>query len=360
MFDLACALKNDHEVAVACGGESLELSKRLSEQNIKVLPLANLKRSVNILRDFSAAVEIFRLIKKERPQIVHLSSSKAGALGSIAAKLAGTKRVVYTMHGLVLAEPLGAAVWSFYWLAEKISSYFRDAIIAVSDFDRNLAIRYRICRPGKITVVHNGMDSAKLVFLPREQARIKLAGLAKIDLKDKPVIVTVADFYPNKGLAFLVEAARKVLKKIPAAVFIVIGRIGPDYGKIKQAVVQNRLEANFFLLTGLAEAAHYLKAADLFVLPSLKEGFPYALLEAQLSGLPIVATKVGGIPEIITDRENGLLVPPARPESLARGIEELLSGPELAQKLGQKAIAGAGRFSLEKMIEQTKKVYFEK
>lgn len=359
VFDLSVAMSGDCDVVVACGREGVELEQKIRQKNIRFQTLPHLARQVNPWMDALAFREIFNLVKKEKPDVVHLSSSKAGALGSVAAKLGGAKKVIFTIHGLVLAEPLNPLAWSLYWLAEKFSSFFRDALIAVSDFDRKLAIKYHICRPDKITVIHNGLDISKLGFLPRDEAKGRLAELAKTELKNKLLIVTVADFYPAKGLQFLVEAAFAALKKFPDAVFILIGRIGPDYKKVKQAIRQNRLAHNFILLTDLPAAAPYLKAADLFVLPSVKEGLPYVILEAAAAGLPIVATKVGGMPEIITDRSNGLLIPPADPKSLARAIDELLSSQELAQKLGQKAYGDAGRFGLEKMIEQTKRVYFK-
>ncbi|MDP2933120.1 MAG: glycosyltransferase family 4 protein [bacterium] len=359
VFDLSVAMSGDCNIVVACGREGVELEQKIRQKNIRFQILPRLTRQVNPLADALTFWEIFNLVKKEKPDVVHLSSSKAGALGSVAAKLGGAKKVIFTIHGLVLAEPLNPLAWSLYWLAEKFSSFFRDALIAVSNFDRNLAIKYHICQPDKITVIHNGLDISKLGFLPRDEAKGRLAEFAKTELKGKPLVVTVADFYPAKGLYSLVEAAREVLKKFPDAVFVLIGRIGPDYKKVKQAICQDRLAPNFILLTDLPAAAPYLKAADLFVLPSVKEGLPYVILEAAAAGLPIVATKVGGIPEIITDRSNGLLVPPADPKSLARAIDELLSSPELAQKFGRKAYDDAGRFGLEKMIEQTRKVYFE-
>lgn len=359
VFDLSVAMSGDCDVAVACGREGVDLEHKIRQKNIRFQILPHLARQVNPLADILAFWEIFNLVKKEKPDIVHLSSSKAGSLGSVAAKLGGAKKVIFTIHGLVLAEPLNPLVWSFYWLAEKFSSFFRDALIAVSDFDRNLALKYHICRTDKITTIHNGLDLDKLVFLPPKEARDKLAEFAKINLAGKPLIVTVADFYPAKGLPYLVEAARTVLEKIPDAVFILIGRAGPDYEKVKQAVRQKRLEPNFLLLTNLPAAAPYLKAADLFVLPSVKEGLPLTILEAAAAGLPIVATRVGGIPEIITDRSSGLLVPSKDPEPLARAIDELLSNPELAQQLGQEAYGRAGHFGFKTMIEHTKQVYFK-
>ncbi len=110
----------------------------------------------------------------------------------------------------------------------------------------------------------------------------------------------------------------------------------------------------------IPDAAKYLKAFDIFVLPSVKEGLPYAILEAMAAGLPIVATKVGGIPEMITDGESGLLVPPKNPEALATAIEKLIAAPELRARLGQNAAAVAdAKFSLQEMLQKTRQIYLK-
>jgi glycosyltransferase involved in cell wall biosynthesis len=174
---------------------------------------------------------------------------------------------------------------------------------------------------------------------------------------DVPLCGVVANFYKTKGLEYFIDAAAIVAKKIPEVRFIIVGegKLRPKLEKqIKNLGLQNKIT-----LTGFREdALEILATMDIFVLSSLKEGLPFSLLEAGALGKPIVATRVGGVPEIIDHNQNGLLVPPAEAKTLAEAIITLLQNKKMVETFGQKIKEKVFRdFDLARTLERTAEVY---
>ncbi len=376
VFDLAVNLDAGlFDVAVAAGPDGdYQLNNRLDQKGIRNFRLKHLRRPINPFRDLRAFFEILKLLKKERPDVLHLHSSKAGVLGALAPlrrSQSARPKVVYTVHGAVFEaefQPFSKKI--FLWL-EKFSALLKDKIICVSQKDKNLWLKYRLASPQKITAIHNGLDwqylqnlflskeRVKEIFTSRNAALFEAFRDASAELK---IIGTIANFYPEKGLFHLIEALNVIFKKIPDAIFVHLG-YGPRKELIETMIKDYGLEKKIFLLGApenfgeKLEAAAYLKFFDIFVLPSLKEGFPYAILEAMAAGLPIVASYVGGIPEMIANGENGFLVPTRNPDMLAEKIIELLQNPVLTQKFSRASLEKIKEFSLEKMVKETEQIY---
>jgi len=348
IFDLANNLKNDYEIMVAAGGQD-ELFERLEAINVKTFQIKNLVREINPVKDIFAYWEIKRLIKKSKPDILHLNSSKISVLGAFAGRKAGVKKIIYTVHGFVFNEPMSKWKKRIYLWLEKISAKYKNNLICVSDFDRQIGIKNKIAPSQKFITIYNG--AAKNNFLEKKEARKEL----NLPL-EKTIIGTIANFYPTKGLIYLIKAAPIIIKKYPDLKFKIIGD-----GNLKNQLTLEIEKLNlkdYFSLEKKENAASLLLAFDIFVLPSIKEGLPYTILEAAQAGVPIVATNVGGIPEIINNRVNGLLVKPADPENLAAAIVEFLENKKLAQDLAnQTKIDFSQKFSLEKMLSETKRTY---
>ncbi len=360
VFDLATSLKDnpDYTPMVAVGGKKDgELIHRLLKTGIKIYYLRHLKREINFYNDWNAFVSTFKLCRQVRPDVVHLNSSKIGTLGAVAARLAGVKKIVYTVHGLVLNEPLPIHKKTFYWLAEKISSWFKSRIICVSEYDQKSLIKFGICALSKTEIIHNGIDVNEIHFLPREEARKKLFELAKGRERESDIVVgTIANLYPTKGLPYLVEAAREATAINNQLKFIIIGE-GPDRKKIEGMIKNYHLENDVFLVGNISDAKRLLRGFDIFVMPSIKEGLSYTMIEASAAGLPIIATKVGGSPEIVDNRKNGLLVKAKDFSALANAIVGLANDERLQKILGEEAGKTAGKFSLSKMIDLTTSLY---
>ena len=177
--------------------------------------------------------------------------------------------------------------------------------------------------------------------------------------RDKNFILigTIANFYKNKGLDFLILAAVRIKKSQPNWQFAVIGD-GPERLNLEKLIINHELENNVLLLSSIPDAYKYLKVFDLFVLSSVKEGQPWVILEAMAAALPIVATNIAGIPEMIENEKSGLLVEPADPDALAAAIEKMLTHPSLASECAKNASTVVKeKFNLKTMIEKNEELF---
>jgi len=356
-LDLAAALKDEYEILIAAGPDGGGyLFKEAAAKNIRTKNLRWLRRAINPLFDLLAFWEISRLLKKERPDILHLHSSKAGILGSLAAP-AKTK-VIYTVHGAVFEAAFSPLAKKIFLAMEKWTAHLKDKIICVSQNDKNLWLKNNAAPIEKLTVIHNGLDAKALDFLPSDIARQKLARLIKHPLDNCFLVGTIANLYPEKGLLYLIKAAKIIQKHslAPNLIFIVIGE-GRQRPQLEKMIKERRLENKFFLPGALPQASRYLPAFGAFTLPSIKEGLPYTILEALAASLPIVASLVGGIPEIIQNNKNGLLVLSKNPKVLAERLAEIARNPELRNRLSSAAKERSKDFSLAKMSAATEKIY---
>jgi len=312
-----------------------------------------LVREIHPIKDIAAFFELFFLFKKIQPDVVHLNSSKAGAIGSLAAKAAGIKKVIYTAHGFVFLEPLSDLKKTFYKAVEKYSSFFKDIIITVSQKDKQEGIKNKISIPEKFVVVHTAVDVSKLIFLPKEEAKKQI--LSGIQPRQK-IVGTIANFYPSKGLSHFILTAKSLAHSHPNVFFVIIGSNG-DRESYKK-LIKNKKISNVKIFETKKEASSYLKAFDIYVCSSVKEGFPYSLLEAMAAELPIISTTVGGIPEML-DQDSAILIPPHNSHELMEATIGLLNDPETAKKLGLHAkLKVEQNFQLEKMVKETFNLYY--
>jgi len=356
VFDLATGLdKEKYEVAVAAGQKG-ELFGRLETAGIKIFKLKHLYRPIRPICDLLAYFEIKKLLKSWQPDVLHLNSSKPSVLGALAARRRPIK-VVYTVHGAVFEATFFWLARKFFLLLEKFSARFKDKIICVSEADRQQWLKYNVAPTEKLVTIHNGIRS-DLEFLARLEARQKL--LPGLNFDDYKIIGFAGYFYPEKNLETLIDAANLIFsltqtreKKI---IFVLIGA-GPLENSLKLKVKSLKLENKILFLGAMPESYKYLKAFDIFVFPSKKEGLPYAILEAMSAGVLIVASNVGGIPEMIEDKKNGFLIKPTDREALAENILQILENQELAQKFTSASRQKLKDFSIEKMIKQTEISY---
>ena len=363
LYELITNLNKDrYEISVAAGGSG-ELFEKL--RRFKGVEVVHIK---NFLNTFSyknpvAFFEIFRLIKKIKPDILYLLSSEAGFLGSIAGNLyrfliAKTKpKIIYRIGGWAFKEPRNILIKKLYLWAEKLSAPFKDIIITNSEFDRQLAIKNKITKPSKIITIHNGVNIHELKFLPKEEARKFLNS----KIPNSIIIGTIANLYKNKGLKFLILAAAGIKEKNTTSssipFFIIIGD-GPEKENLEKLIKKQNLENRIFLTGFIPDAYKYLKALDLFVLPSIKEGQPWVILEAMAAEVPIVATNIAGIPEMIENEKSGLLAEPADGEALNKAIEKMLTHTSLAKECTRNAaIIVKEKFGLEEMIKKNEELF---
>lgn len=345
VYDLAVAAQEaGHEVAVLCGGEGA-LVENLEKAGIRIIPLSNLERDVRWKADLKSFWQILETLKREKPDVFHINSSKMGAMGALAGRIIGVKKIIFTAHGWAFNEPrhwaqklvIEEVAWLTVLLAEKT--------ICVSEMLKRQMEKKPLIS-GKLVVVHNGLKEFRL--LPRAKARMALAPDAS---EEALIIGTLAELHRIKGLDIAIRGFSRSFKYTDERL-IIVGE-GEERRSLEELVAKLGLDNQVRLAGFKPDARELLKGFDIFVLPSRSEGLPYALLEAGLAALPVVASRVGGIPEVIRNGENGILVASERPEEFAKAFLDLKDAnfrKTLGKNLHDTIMTG---FSAEKMVEET-------
>ncbi len=364
LYELVARLdKEKYEILVASGAKEKDLFlKSLQEKNIETEVLKFLKREVNPFFDCLGIMELIKLINRFRPEYLFLNSSKAGILGSIAGfkikffrpNRFKSLKIIYRIGGWSFNDPWPLWKKKIFILAEKITAKFKDVIIVNSKSDYDQAIRLKIRPKKELKLIYNGIDALKFDFLPPEIARkkLKLSPLKKI-------IGTIANFYPTKGIEYLIEAFNilKPKSQNPDLKLVIIGD-GEEKEKLKELIKKYKLKNEIILLGQIEEASKYIKAFDIFILPSVKEGFPWVILEAMAAKVPVIGTKVGGVPEIIESGKNGILVESKNPQELAKAIKYLSENERILQEIGiQGHQTVLFKFQVEKMIREIEELF---
>ena len=348
-----------YDIIVAAGDNSTGDFLKSFKDPIRTHLIKNLKRNPNLFTDVKSIFEIRGLIKNTKPEVVFLNSSKAGFIGSLAARSFEVSKfqsfkVIYRIGGWTFNDPWPK--WKkWLWIQlERVSSKWKDIIIVNNKNDFDQAEKLKIKPKEKVVLVHNGLDAYKMEFLPKEEARLKLSEIISKNSGQLPlaknIIGTIANLYPTKGLQSLIAAAEK-FKDNKEIAFVIIGD-GPEKANYKLQIINYKLEDKVKLIGQIENASKYLTAFDVFVLPSVKEGFPWALIEAMSAKLPVIATNVGAIPEILEDGKNGLMVEPGKPDQIAEKINTILADDRLRLELGIQAHQTVlFKFSLDKMVK---------
>jgi glycosyltransferase involved in cell wall biosynthesis len=367
IYDLAVSLNGTYEIMVAYGepGSNSLLTERLEKAGVKHRKLDNLVRDIRFIKDIKALFEIIGLLNDFRPDLMHLNSSKISILGTMAKvmMLGGNyrkPRIVYTVHGWVFNEPMDYLKKIFYIYAEKLFSYAKDRIICIDNFDLQLAKIILKIKGSKLSVINNGLDTGQIDLQEKKDAQnilLKKFPICSPDRRPEIFIGAIGHLYKTKGYEYLIEAMEIVAGRQKNFALFIIGE-GEERPRLEKMIIEYDLENNIFLSGGIDHAADIMPAFDLYVCSSVKEGFPYVLLEAMYAGLPIVSTNVGGIPDMIRHNKNGLLVESKNPDQLAERILKLFANHDLRIKLGENAKKTVlEKFKLEHMIAKTVNVY---
>ena len=305
--------------------------------------------TLGLLRD---TVRLARLFRSSRVDLLH-SNNTGAEPAPIAARLARVPRVIGTLHVLPSYDLDGERGGMRYRLLEKASMRALDHVIACCDAARKDWSARCGLPAGKVTVIHNGIQVDRVT---RRHSVAQARNLLNLPLSAF-ITVTIGNLHRYKGQEFLLRAMPALVARHPEVLAVIAGS-GPAEDDLRRLVAELKLERNVRLLGFCSEIGTLLDAADLYVQSSLVEAFPIAILEAAASGLPIVSTAVGGVPEAIDDGVTGLLVPPADPPALARAIGSLVDCPERCDLLGQ---AGRARvissFTTAQMLDKTTRLY---
>lgn len=317
--------------------------KEIEKEGIKVKTI-KIKRKISPFYDLITFCRMFFYFKREKFDIVHTHTPKAGFLARISARLAGVPVVIHTSHGFYVGSEIDSYTKKTIELAEKIAAHFCDLVFSINKEDVAWALENRIVAASKIKYFPLGIDITR--FNPQREKR-ELA----ID-EGKKNIGIIGRFVKEKGYLDLFEAFGIVKKQIPNAFLILVApkdkekRDALDEDVLKEYSIDK--QAIFLGYEGeITDIEKIYPLMDVFVLPSLREGFPFSIMEASASGVPVVATDIRGCREAVENSKTGILVPPKNPEKLAEAIIYLLSNPNIARQMGE-----AGRKKAEKDFDE--------
>jgi len=341
VWDLMAHIPKDRFEPILAYGERGALSEKLGCKAIEGYHLPALGRDIAVVSDIKSFFEIARVMRRIRPDVVHLNSSKAAALGALAGRILGVKRIVFTVHGWPFNEKRNELARVLMYLISWFTAFLSHEVIVVSRSDEAQGRNMRFVAK-KVRYIPIGIEPPE--FLSREKAREILA------VESGLIIGTIAELTPNKGLLYAIEAISLLREQGVDASYAVIGE-GEERIDLMERARDLRIADRVSLIGFLPDAAQYLKAFDIFVLPSVKEGMPYVLLEAAAAGLPIVATTVIN-PEVIERYEHIRAVPPGDPEALAAALLETMR-----ERSEKELFPAQNDFSLSTMMRETVDLY---
>lgn len=338
--DLSLWLKGQGHEPLVFSGWPGKVSDFLQHQGVGYGEIPDLERPINPVKDLKALYQIYKALRQTKPDVLSCHSSKAGLLGRIAAKLADVP-VVFTAHGWAFTEGVPEKERSLYRRIEKFAALFSDHIITVSEYDRALALKYRIAPHKKITAIHNGMPDRKPAVRKNHT--------------NPPGLMMVARVGPQKDHARLLRALWGCTDL--EWTLQIIG--GGDDIELRILAEQMEIADRIVFLGERADVPDLMdQHADIYVLVSNWEGLPRSILEAMRSGLPVIASDVGGVKECVIDGETGYVVPPGQDQPLMSALRSLI-----LDRQGQRDMGAAGRAHFEKnfsfvaMAQATLRVY---
>lgn len=329
------------------------LAESLARAGVPWVQVPSLRRPVNVPRDLLALRVLQRRIRMLRPEIVHTHSSKAGFVGRLAARLAGVRRIFYTPHGHVFHSYYGPPATRTFIALERLAARFTERIVVLTDAEAEQHLAVGVGRRHQFVRIPSGVDLAEVRAEAADAGRVR----RELGLSSRtPLIGTVARLAPVKGLRYLLAAMPDILRRRPDSHLLLAGD-GDQRPGLEALARDLGVSDRIHFLGFRRDAAAVTAALDVFVLPSLNEGQGRVLVTAMALGVPVVTTRVGGLPEVVEDGCQGLLVAPADPQALARAVTALLTDRERAASLGMAGRTRAALFSSEVMLKLHAELY---
>ncbi len=350
LLSLAQGLDRDKFDVSVCPQEGGALADELRTQRIKHFPIPFQKRKWRQNIQGIASV-----LKTQKTEIIHTHGGVAGLYGRWAARKCRTPIIVHTLHGIHYLHYRNSLLKRVYIFLERYFSRFTDALVFVSDADRKAGQKYKLSSEERMVVLKNGVNFSEYRGMEglERQAKIKELGLEGF----QPIVGCVARLHRQKGLIYLVRAARKISQVFPDVCILIVGD-GPLRRKLETEARRLGLENQLWFKGERRDIPQLLSVFDVFVLSSLWEGLPYALMEAAALAKPVVATDVDGVREIVRSGETGLLVPPRNPQGLAQAVITLLQDRDYASELGRNLKQDVtSRYTLSKMLAEMESLY---
>lgn len=364
--------RNRFEAVIVAGRGGILDEEAAALDGVKFISAPHLGRSVNPLSDFLALIELAAIIRREKPDIVHTHSSKAGILGRAAFFLfkifhplfhihyIHAPKIIHTFHGFGFTPAQPKLVRAVFVLLEKLAAAVSDSLVFVSEANMREAASRRISDPRKYTLIRSGVDVGffkNFRFTDEERAAARREFGAAPDDK---IVSTIGPFKKQKNLSDFV-AAISILKKHGNKIRAVIVGDGEERARLESLARSLDVEQEVFFAGWLGtkeKIARLLKVSDVFLLTSLWEGLPRSLVEAAAAGVPICANAVDGVADIITDGETGLLAPPCDAARAAANVEKIIGDEKIARRLASSALARVDEsFDIKNMVPAQERLY---
>lgn len=347
VYDIACELHKEkiYEVSVLAGGNG-DMVKRLKEAGVRVIEIPNLIRDISVAKDIKSFLWLISLLKKERPDVIHLNSSKIGIVGALAGRIAGIKRIVFTAHGWAFNEERPSYQKIIFRAIYLLTVWLSHITIFVSE-NTNKQLRAPSWFDKKSIVVHNGLPA--LVFANPGDFFTE----RNIHKQQKVSLVSIGELHSVKGFDLALTYFAQLTDL--SWEWHILGE-GQERARLEKQIKDLGLQERVFLHGHTKNAATYLTSFDIFLLPSRSEALSYVALEALQTNLPIVVSAVGGLPEIF-EHDTGSTLINIRDTKTIDTLRDILSHP-VTQVDPDSRTKLREAFSLEAMYEKTKKVYF--
>ena len=341
---------------IARGEESMAFVA--DAEGVHVETLDDLSRKISPVRDLRAMLRLAQLIRRERPTILHTHTAKAGAVGRIAALLAGGARppiVVHTFHGHVLRGYFGRITTFGFRTLERWLARTTTALIAVSPEVRDDLVALHVAPASKFTVVRLGIDLGRRVDNDDAQRRESRRQMGLHE--DAFVVGWVGRMTAVKRTESVVRALQKLVERGVDAYAVLVGD-GPDRERLERHAHELGVIKRCLFLGYQVDVAPFYDAIDVLLLPSINEGTPVSVIESLAASRPVVATRVGGIPDVVRDGVDGFLVDSDDPDALAAPLAELAADPERRARMGEAGRARVvERYAVGRLVDDIDRLY---
>lgn len=344
----------DYDSVLVCGtidpGEG-DMIYYAEQHGLKPIIIPELGRSLNLRRDLTTLHKIYRLIREYQPDIVHTHTAKAGFVGRVVARLAGVPVVVHTFHGHSFRGYFNPVMTRVFILLERWAASLSDTIITLTEgLRRELAEEYHVARKKQITVLPLGLDLNGFAATPRHLGQFRAAwGIPP----GAPLVGIVGRIVIVKNHALFLEAAARIRQAIPDAHFAIIGDgdLRPDVEAQADAL---GLRDSVTFTGWQRDLIPIYSDMDALVISSISEGTPVSVIEALAAGCPVVATTVGGLPDLLEHGRLGTLVPPNDAEALAAAVEQTLCQPPDVTEIQRRMI---DRYGIDRLVTDLDSLY---
>ncbi len=328
--------------------------EELAKAGYDVRIIDDMRRSTVLWSDLEALFRLYRLIKRERPQIVCTHTAKAGAIGRLAAILAGVPVIFHTFHGHVFEHYFSRAVTAFFLLIERILARFTDCIIAISPSQyRDLTEKYHIAPASRFAIVRLGLELDPLLYLRPTDELKKSLGLPA----DSILIGVIGRLVPIKNHLSTLRIM-KTLRQLDDRCRLLIVGDGPERPNIEAFVEAEGLKDRVLFTGWVMDMASIYAGIDVLLLTSLNEGTPLTIIEAMAAGVPVVSSSVGGVPDLIVEGKTGMLFKPNDDRDAAVKIAALLSDDRLRRDMICEARRFVGQvYNYRRMIAEIDALY---